>query len=210
MTKLWEIFKIAALLSVNKIPKNQQNLTSQIIKEVRKYSTVLGHNEKKNLEHQSINKVGLLNQQFNWKQTRTFGNWSWWNKKVEEESKLKTDSKDYLITKRGQNELHLIGKGFMPIIGNEIEFFLVEKNEENLLLIKENKYEVIEERKEICLSYLEGNDKQRFDFVVSKYLEAGAISVPFHLGRQGKKYAAQFLLEKIKIQSINNELYPKD
>ena len=97
----------------------------------------------------------------------------------------------------------------MPIIGNEIEFFLVEKNEENLLLIKENKFEVIEERKEMCLSYL-GNDKQRFDFVVSKYIKAGAISVPFHLGRQGKKYAAQFLLEKIKIQSINNELYPKD
>jgi hypothetical protein len=98
----------------------------------------------------------------------------------------------------------------MPIIGNEIEFFLVEKNEENLLLIKENKLEVIEERKEMCLSYLEGNDKQRFDFVVSKYLEAGAISVPFHLGRQGKKYAVQFLLEKVKIQSINNELYPKN
>lgn len=208
MTKLWEIFKFTTLLSMNNTPKNQWYLTSQKVKKVREYSTVssLGHNEKKILEHQSINKVGLLSQQ----QTRAFGNWSWWNKKVEEESKIKTDSKDYLITERGQNELQLIGKGFMPIIGNEIGYFLVEKNEENLLLVKENKLEVIEERKGMCLSYLEGNDKQRFDFAVSKYEKAGAVSVPFHLGRRGKKYAAQFLLERTKIQSINNELYPKN
>jgi len=200
MTKAWQIFKIATLLSAINIPKNQSHLT-RIAKEVGKNplisESVLEHVEKKTLKHQSRDKVNLLNQGY-WRQTRTFSS------KVEE-----SRGKDYLITNRGQNELKLIGKGFMPIIKNEFEYFLVEKNEENLLLVKENKLEIIEERKDMYFSCLEGNDKRKFDFVVNEHVKAGAISVPFHLGKQGKKYAAQFLLEKVKIQSINNELYPK-
>jgi len=203
MIKAWQIFKIITLLSASSIPKSQTHLTSQMAKEVGKFSLsdklALGHIEKKVLECQPRDKVNLLNQG-SWRQIRKFSN----------ESELNTVGKDYLVTERGKNELKLIGKGFMPIIDNELECFLVEKNEKNLLLVKENELEIIRERKDMYFSCLEGNDQQKFDFAVRKYLETDAIAFPFAFGKQGKRYATWFLLEKNKIQDINKELYPKN
>ncbi|CAI2175661.1 14107_t:CDS:2 [Funneliformis geosporum] len=73
--------------------------------------------------------------------------------------------KDYLITERGQNELELI--------------------------VKKNKLPIIEERKNMRLCCLEGDDKEKFDYTCQKYYEVGGIRFPTVAGGQrGLKYTA--------------------